>query len=526
MVLTGTGFLAGSIVRWDGADRPTTYVSRNRLEATVLAADLEEAGSANITVYNPGPGGGTSTPVTLTISNVAPSITAINPVETEVGTQEVELTIDGGGFSGGTYGSVVQWAGTDLPTTVVNSTTLTATVSASDLDNAGVFTITVRNPAPGASTSNEATFSVRNALPSISGLSPSGRSVGSGAFTLTVTGSGFSAGSNGSIVRWNGVDRTTTCVSSTQIVADILADDVASAGVVTVTVYNPAPGGGESNGVTLTVSNEAPAITSISPDTVIADSSAFSLTVRGSGFSDGSLGSTVYWNGAERHTVYINSGRLLAAIGADDVTDGGYFTVTVVNPAPGGGSSNVVTFTVTNPVPSISSLNPTTATVGGGQFSLTVNGSNFLDGANASMVQWNGAGRTTSYVSSTRLHATILASDISSAGTYTVAVSNPIPGGGVSNPLTFTVEDVPIAGLIIDHSTPTRAGEPITFTTSLTQGTGVSYAYNFDDDTTEQTLASSIVHTYTLTGTYTTIVTATNSVSQGVVSTTFTVDAP
>src|SRR6185503_897641 len=63
---------------------------------------------------------------------------------------------------------------------------------------------------------------------------------------------------NGSKVRVNGSDRTTTFGSSMQLTAALTAADIAAAGTLSVTVFNPTPGGGLSNAVGLTV-NAAPA---------------------------------------------------------------------------------------------------------------------------------------------------------------------------------------------------------------------------------------------------------------------------
>jgi hypothetical protein len=110
--------------------------------------------------------------------------------------------------------------------------------------------------------------------------------------------------------------------------------------------------------------------------------------------------------------------------------------VTVFNPTPGGGTSNALTFTINNPVPALSSLSPNSATAGGPGLTLTVNGSKFVS---TSVVRWNGSNRTTTFVSSTQVKASILASDIAKAGTAQVTVFNPTPGGGTSNALTFTI---------------------------------------------------------------------------------------
>lgn len=89
-----------------------------------------------------------------------------------------------------------------------------------------------------------------------------------------------------------------------------------------------------------------------------------------------------------------------------------------------------------NPVPTISDLAPSSVTAGGSAFTLTVNGTNFVDGA---FVRWNGSDRLTTFVSATQLTADILADDVSTAGTAGVTVFNPAPGGGTSSALTFTI---------------------------------------------------------------------------------------
>ncbi len=90
-----------------------------------------------------------------------------------------------------------------------------------------------------------------------------------------------------------------------------------------------------------------------------------------------------------------------------------------------------------NPVPIINQpLVPGTAAPGGNAFSLTVNGTGFVSG---SSVEWNGSPRTTTFVSGSQLTAAINAADIAVAGTASVTVVNPAPGGGRSNPGFFSV---------------------------------------------------------------------------------------
>jgi hypothetical protein len=76
--------------------------------------------------------------------------------------------------------------------------------------------------------------------PKITALTPTSALVGGAGFTLTIDGLHFAAGA---VARWNGADRPTTVVSSTQLLAEVGAADIASTAIVSVTVSNPAPGG-------------------------------------------------------------------------------------------------------------------------------------------------------------------------------------------------------------------------------------------------------------------------------------------
>ena len=241
-----------------------------------------------------------------------------------------------------------------------------------------------------------------------------------------------------SVVQVDGSTRTTTYGSATQLTALILASDVASAGTHTITVFSPTPGGGTSTGATLTVTapNPAPTLTSVAPASVVAGNAAFTLTVAGTGFVTGSV---VQVDGSNRTTTYGSATQLTATIPASDVVSAGTHTITVFSPTPGGGTSSGATLTVTAPpnvVPTLTSISPTSVVGGSAAFTLAVGGTGFVNG---SVVQVDGSTRTTTFGSATQLTATILASDVVSAGTHTITVFSPTPGGGTSTGATLTV---------------------------------------------------------------------------------------
>jgi hypothetical protein len=103
-----------------------------------------------------------------------------------------------------------------------------------------------------------------------------------------------------------------------------------------------------------------------------------------------------------------------------------------------GGSSGSATTPVTqNPAPSLTAVFPLSSFAGSRTLSLTVIGSSFING---SVIQWNGASQNTIFISSMRLTAIIDPSNLLFAGTSTITVLNPAPGGGVSSSFPFTIE--------------------------------------------------------------------------------------
>lgn len=176
-----------------------------------------------------------------------------------------------------------------------------------------------------------------NPVPTASLLTPSAVSAGSGAFTLTATGTGFVDGA--SVVRWNGAALSTTFVDSNTLEAVVPAANVLSAGSASVLVVTATPGGGTSNVLTFTISaapNPVPTISGLSPSTIGAGAAQFQLAVTGTNFVAGSV---VRWNGANLTTAYGSATTLTATVPAANVVAAGAANVTVFNPAPGGGAS-------------------------------------------------------------------------------------------------------------------------------------------------------------------------------------------
>lgn len=169
------------------------------------------------------------------------SIVSVNPSSTVVGSAAVSLSLIGNGF---TSGAAVQFTldgqTTQLPTQFQSAAGLTAQIPANLLLSGGTALINVMNP--GGLLSAAAAFQITGPATSqfvISEMSPSAVTAGGPAFTLTVSGSGFTSGST---IEWNGNAVPTSFISASQLTTSIPVSLVASPSSVSVTVVNAGVG--------------------------------------------------------------------------------------------------------------------------------------------------------------------------------------------------------------------------------------------------------------------------------------------
>ena len=182
-----------------------------------------------------------------------------------------------------------------------------------------------------------------NPVPTIATISPNGAQAGGAPFNLTIIGTNFVSSS---AVSFGGTAPSTKFVSATQMTAAIPADTISSAGSITVTVTSPTPGGGTSNSLNFTVTsgpNPIPAISVLEPGGALGGGPGLNLRVSGANFVASSV---VRWNGNDLPTTVVDSSTAEAQIPASDVAANGVASVTVVSPAPGGGSSSPAPFTI------------------------------------------------------------------------------------------------------------------------------------------------------------------------------------
>ena len=258
VTVSGSQFVFGSQISWNGALIPTTYVS-----STELVADISELtpGTYPLTVTNPDPGSASATPLSLKVGpgQVVLQLQAYSGTDVRVsnklnlgltvnGTDNPAVTLQVNGAPGGnsTVGTAV--SNTD------GSITYTAPPVVPTPSNVVQLTITsVDNPA----VSIAQNISVMNPIPILTSATP--MNFNTGPATIVLTGSKFITGAT---VLVNGSPATsTTYDSGTQLMANV---NLSEPGNLDLQVLNPAPGPATSADLIATV-NGTPPIPIVNP---------------------------------------------------------------------------------------------------------------------------------------------------------------------------------------------------------------------------------------------------------------------
>jgi len=445
--------------------------------------------------YSAGPGSGSI------------AIDSISPASAVAGGAGFTLTVDGQNF---VLDSVVRWNGANRSTTFGSTAQLTAAIPASDIATAGTAEVTVFTPSAGDVTSNALSFAV--IAPGVGFADdfnrPDNAAIGNG-WTEKFPGAFAVQGGEVVSVNTGTIDyhdaivyrpvtedlrdvetaiefRVLAGQNFPQLHARIQRDSITMPDTLEdyllfVDGFAPAPGRaiiarqqpvtGQFECYMLAIPFPIPLhqtsryrlrfqVTGANPVTL----TGIVELLAGTTWQLFASGTTIHDNTTQRDpSLYCDPGSLAPPIttaGAvgfakwqtnNEVYDNFYW----VSLAQGG-----------NPTPTTTSLNPMSATAGGPAFTLTVNGTNFVNG---SVVRWNGANRPTTLVSAGQLTAAIPASDIATGGTASVTAFTPTPGGGTSNAQTFTIS-VSGATTTVTFDNPVPPGSSGGFLNGVFQG--------------------------------------------------------
>ena len=276
------------------------------------------------------------------------------------------------------------------------------------------------------SASNSLTESIIT-IPSTTALtiSPNATSLQAGSsytLTATVTPSTGSTVPTGSVVFTIGSATQTVALNASGVATYTGTAPTASGSLSLSAAYQGSTEFSSSTSSTLTeniVTNPAPSISGLSPSYVAAGSAGFTLSVNGSGFTNGS---TIYWGNTPLATQHVSGTQLTAQVPVSNIASAGTTAITVQTPAPGGGTSAAFQFELDS-ANSASAAAPAfttaTATVSAGSTaSYPVALSSSVSGVTVSCLNLP-AGASCSYSSSSGA-VSIVTSSATPSGTYQV----------------------------------------------------------------------------------------------------------
>ncbi|HVN78592.1 MAG TPA: putative Ig domain-containing protein, partial [Terriglobia bacterium] len=254
----------------------------------------------------------------------------LTPNSAVAGSDGFTLTVKGTNFIVANETVSVNWNGSPRPITSLKASQLQVTIFASDIAVAGTAQVTVSNTdeSNNVATSDPATFTILPAPLAINTTTlPAG--VLNVAYSQSLSASGGTPP-----YTWAIISGSLPAGLSLNASSGTLSGTPTSSGSFTFSIRvqdSAQPIANSIRQFTLSVQNPVPAITGISPNSAIAGSPEFALTVNGSNFVSGS---TVRWNGSNRTTSLNSATSLTASIPASDIATAGTASVTVNNPAP------------------------------------------------------------------------------------------------------------------------------------------------------------------------------------------------
>ena len=426
----GEGFTTTTVARLGAQTRPTRVVNDKLAQVDLTAADVATARTVSISVATPGTSGGVSNAIPFEIRGPVdtepPTIVGLPPIE-KITTSPAGATV--------TY---------PLPSATDNSgsVAVTCTPPSGPVFPLGTTTVTcVARDATGNTASVSFSVRVIETTPPtttrITAVAPTAVPIGSAALRITVSGTGFGAGS---VVRWNTQPLVTRVVSATVLEADVPAALMAAPAAVRLIVVNAA--GTASNAIPYTVAELVPSISSVSPTTLTL-MQGVNFVIRGRNFTPATR---FRWGGSEFEPtmVSVNSAtEMIADLRGGYLGQPGTENVSVATRYPSGTvqvSNSMPVTIVFPPGPTIASLTPSSVVAGTGT-GLRIRGTNFTS---TSEVRLDGSAlnsQVVEFVSASELAVYLGGAYFIDRKSIAVTVANKLPTGHVlvSPPATLQV---------------------------------------------------------------------------------------
>jgi 6-phosphogluconolactonase (cycloisomerase 2 family) len=199
------------------------------------------------------------------------------------------------------------------------------------------------NAASGTTLNAPAPFQLNVGVPVITGINS-----GSGAWgqTVTISGSAFDPILAKNTVLFNGVQAAVTGGSTTSL--NVVVPQTSTTGNVTVAtdvdISNPFP---------FTVQNLSPRVATVIPNALTVGAPATTISLAGSDFVPGGQ---VLLDGTAISTNFVSPTQITATVSQAQAASAHVYSLTVFNPAPGGGTSSASNFVITAVDPAKSTI--------------------------------------------------------------------------------------------------------------------------------------------------------------------------
>jgi uncharacterized repeat protein (TIGR01451 family) len=427
-----------------------TVTSPTQMTATIPASVTAAPGLHQISIDQPGHAPTPSNPtsgITFSVTGPAPTLTSISPNHILSGSASFPLTATGTNFfcTAGPSETLIQFAGILLTPTSCTATSITVTVPANLVANAGSATVFAFSPGPGGGLSAAQTFTIPSGTPDMTiSKSHTGNFVqGQIGAAYTITASNIGGGATTAAVSvvdtlptgltataitgtgWTCTLATLTCTTSNVLSIGAsyppiaLTVNVAANAPASVTNTATVSGGGE----TITTNDVATDVTTIlTPPTATLSTHALAFTNQGVNTTSVAQSITVTNNGGA--TLTFTSAPTITAANAANFAVASGTTCTNGATVPGGGTCIInITFTP----PSVGSFGPATLTL--------------TDNASPSTQTATLTGTGIDFT----LTATTSTSTITAGQTATFTISAAPATGGFPNAITFSASGVPSA---------------------------------------------------------------------------------
>ncbi|MGD2046324.1 MAG: IPT/TIG domain-containing protein [Gemmatimonadota bacterium] len=372
VTVLGHGFAQGAEGLWNGSARPTAFVDQTRVTMSLSQADVPQAGTGDVVVVNPEPGGGASSPLTVRVGNPVPSVDSLTPWSAETSlVGGLAITVRGSDFATGAPGASVLWNDVAIPTTVVDATELVAAVGDHLLQRSGPVSVTVVNPPPGGGQSGTLPFAVTNPVPTLIGASPPSVSVGTST-DVFLEGSHFVR--EGSVIYGDSVIPH-EFLSPSRLEFTLLSPATQSSDTVWIRVQNPAPGGGTSDSIPFSILMPPPEIATLDPPFTWATAPDLVVRISGDWFP---FNAEVRVDGSPVSATVLDTGTIDVVVPATHLASTGTVSIEVTNPQAGVGA-DTADFEILPPAPPVvDRITPLWVRAGSPGFVLSLTGNTFL----------------------------------------------------------------------------------------------------------------------------------------------------